>query len=273
MLSQKYCHQSRVHFQIHRLWASAPPYQSRLRLLPAQYFDTSAGAAAVCAAPETQTRCTPDQAQGILSFHYDDIIRVNNVRNAWKINCPGREDKRQFYDRSLSEVSAALDPKGLKSSIQRGMEHASVVCVLVGTHTWSRPWVRYEIARAVIEKKGLLAVHINGLRHHQRLTADANGENPLGFMGVGCPKQGIYYLYEHIGRPVLQYGQMVMQWQWERYSKYTMPVPVPNVQYRHQPKARLCRYRRSPLPTTMLVGKRHENIGSWIDTAALRAGR
>lgn len=210
--------------------------------------------------------------KGFFSFHYDDIIRVNNVRNAWKINCPGREDKRQFYDRSLWESVQRENPEGLKGLIRRGMEHASVVCVLVGTHTWSRPWVRYEIARAVIEKKGLLAVHINGLRHHQRLTADANGENPLGFMGVGCPKQGIYYLYEHIGRPVLQYGQMVMQWQWERYSKYTMPVPVPK--YIQAPaEGKVVPLSAVTSSYDYVGGKGHENIGSWIDTAALRAGR
>lgn len=210
--------------------------------------------------------------KGFFSFHYDDIIRVNNVRNAWKINCPGREDKRQFYDRSLWESVRRKNPDGLKSLIRRGMEHASVVCVLVGTHTWSRPWVRYEIARAVVEKKGLLTVHINGLRHHQRLTADANGENPLDYMGVGCPKQGIYYLYEHIGRPVLQYGQMVMQWQWERYSKYSMAVPVPK--YMQAPaEGKVVPLSAVTSSYDYVGGKGHENIGSWIDTAALRAWR
>ncbi|WP_035647111.1 TIR domain-containing protein, partial [Bradyrhizobium sp. ORS 285] len=113
--------------------------------------------------------------KGFFSFHYADIIRVNNVRNAWKIHAPGREDKRQFFDRSLWESVQRKNPEGLKNLIRTGMVHASTVCVLVGTETWYRPWVRYEIARSVIYKKGLLAVHINGLRHHQRLTADDHG--------------------------------------------------------------------------------------------------
>ena len=35
------------------------------------------------------------------------------------------------------------------------------------------------MARAVIDKRGLLGVHINGLNHHGRLHADALGINPL----------------------------------------------------------------------------------------------
>jgi antiphage defense system Thoeris ThsB-like protein len=210
--------------------------------------------------------------KGFFSFHYADIIRVNNVRNAWKIDCPGREDKRQFYDRSLWESVQRKNPEGLKTLIQRGMEHASVVCVLVGTHTWSRPWVRYEIARSVIEKKGLLAVHINGLRHYHRLAPDANGENPLDYMSVGCPKHGTYYLYERVSRPVLQYGQTVLQWRWEKYGKFTLPVSVPK--YMNAPAEGKVVPLSAVTATYDYVGERgHEHIGRWIDTAALCAGR
>jgi hypothetical protein len=216
-------------------------------------------------APQTKRK-------GFFSFHYADIIRVNNVRNAWKINCPDREDKRQFYDRSLWESVQRKNPEGLKSLIQRGMEHASVVCVLVGTHTWSRPWVRYEIARSVVEKKGLLAVHINGLRHHHRLTSDANGENPLYYIGVGCPKQGVYCLYERVGRPEVQYGQMAWQWQWEKYGEFTMPVSAPK--YMQAPaEGKVVPLSAATATYDYVGGRGHENIGRWIDTAALCAGR
>jgi hypothetical protein len=133
--------------------------------------------------------------KGFFSFHYADIMRVNNVRQSWKVNCPGRDDKRQFFDRSLWESVQRKNPEGLKNLIRTGMAHASVVCVLVGSETWCRPWVRYEIARSVIDKKGLLAVHINSLRHHQRVVPDGHGDNPLDYMAVGCPKQGVYFLY------------------------------------------------------------------------------
>jgi Thoeris protein ThsB, TIR-like domain len=214
----------------------------------------------------------PVKRKGFFSFHYVDIMRVNNVRNTWKINCPGREDKRQFYDRSLWESVQRENPEGLKDLIRRGMEHASVVCVLVGTETWSRPWVRYEIARSMIDKKGLLAVHINGLRHHQRLTSDAHGENPLYHMGVGCPKRGTYFLYERVGRPVLQYGQVVWQWNWQKYSKFASPVSVPK--YMQAPnEGEVAALSKVTAIYDYVAQQGHKNIGFWIDKAALHVGR
>ena len=65
--------------------------------------------------PKPKPVVAQTKRKGFFSFHYDDIIRVNNVRNAWKINCPGREDKRQFYDRSLWELVKRKNPEGLKS--------------------------------------------------------------------------------------------------------------------------------------------------------------
>jgi hypothetical protein len=32
------------------------------------------------------------------SFHFDDIMRVNNVRQAWKIDHPDAPEIRSFYD-------------------------------------------------------------------------------------------------------------------------------------------------------------------------------
>jgi hypothetical protein len=214
----------------------------------------------------------PVKRKGFFSFHYADIMRVNNVRNAWKINCPGREDKRQFYDRSLWESVQRNNPAGLKNLIRGGMAHASVVCVMVGNDTWSRPWVRYEIARSVIDKKGLLAVHVNGLPHHQHRRADPHGENPLHYMGVGSPKRGIYYLYEKVLRQVVQHGQVSWEWRWEKYSEFTVPVPLPK--YMPAPSEGWVTPLSGVTPIYDYVGAEgNKNIGRWIDTAALRVGR
>jgi hypothetical protein len=213
--------------------------------------------------------------KGFFSFHYADIIRVNNVRNAWKINAPGREDKRQFFDRSLWESVQRKNPEGLKNLIRTGMAHSSAVCVLVGAETWSRPWVRYEIARSVIDKKGLLAVHSNNLRHHHRLAADVLGDNPLAYMAVGCPNsRGIYFLYERVLGQVVQYGQSTWEWQWEKYSKFSSPVPLPKYMQASPPQVGFL----VPLSDVTAIydyvaEEGHKNIGAWIDTAALRAGR
>jgi hypothetical protein len=94
------------------------------------------------------------------------------------------------------------------------------VCVLIGTDTWQRRWVKYEIARAIIDGRGLLAVHINNIRHHQTRTMHPLGINPLAVMGVGKLQETIlgaarYYLYEC--KSVLT--AHAYEWQWH-------PIPT-----------------------------------------------
>src|SRR5262245_26831303 len=113
------------------------------------------------------------------AFDYVDIMRVNNVRNAWKITHPDSAQNRTFYDSSLWEAKQVTDPEQLKNLIRNGVSYTSAVCVLVGTRTWSRRWVLYEIARAIVDGRGLLAVDINGLIHHELQTAHTLGWNPL----------------------------------------------------------------------------------------------
>jgi hypothetical protein len=55
--------------------------------------------------------------------------------------------------------------------------------------------VKYEIARAVIDGRGLLAVHVSGLNHHVRRAPDPLGFNPLQLLGVYKHAHGSFYLY------------------------------------------------------------------------------
>jgi hypothetical protein len=41
--------------------------------------------------------------KAFFSFHYDDIMRVNVVRNVWKIDHPDNALMRSFQDSSLCE--------------------------------------------------------------------------------------------------------------------------------------------------------------------------
>jgi hypothetical protein len=111
-------------------------------------------------------------------------MRVNNVRNAWKIGHPDATLSRGFYDSSLWESRKLEGDDAVKKLIRDGVEYTSAVCVLVGTKTWSRRWVKYEIARSVIDGRGLLAVHLNGLKHYQRGVPDPIGFNPLHLLGI-----------------------------------------------------------------------------------------
>lgn len=205
------------------------------------------------------------------AFHYDDVMRVNNVRMAWKIDHPDSQEARSFYDSSLWEERKLADIEAIKRLIRTGVEYTSAVCVLVGTDTWRRRWVKYEIARSVVDRRGLLAVHINGLKHHRRGSADTRGVNPLKLLGIGRSPSGQYVLFERRQIVTSSFTNQT-EWQWLPYEDYTLPVSLP-------------RYLLPPDPgyVRLLSGGTHEydfvsggghrNIGAWIDAAARGAGR
>jgi MTH538 TIR-like domain (DUF1863) len=162
------------------------------------------------------------------AFRYRDIMRANNVRHSGKIGFDEEKNPRDFYDRSIWEKSSSSDPETLKRLMREGVEHSSVVCVLNCTDTWESRWVKYEIARAVIDNKGLLTVHIAGLRHHQRGVADQAGLNPLSVMGISKNAYGTLYLYEN--RLVLKSMSPVRyEWEWHQFADYTTPVTLPDI--------------------------------------------
>lgn len=213
----------------------------------------------------------PKKRKAYFAFHYDDIMRVNNVRNAWKIDHPESSLARSFYDSSLWESRKLEGDDAIKGLIRTGVQYTSAVCVLVGSATWSRRWVKYEIARAVIDGRGLLAVHINGLTHHQRGTADPLGYNPLRVLGIYRAATGQFFLYEQREVTTSLLGNQTV-WQWLPYKDYTQSVPLPR--FFAAPDVGYVR----PLSVgaheyDFVAGGGHRNIGAWIDDAAQAVGR
>ena len=212
--------------------------------------------------------------KAFFSFHYDDIMRVNVVRNAWKIDHPDNALMRSFQDSSLWESRKLEGDDAIKRLIREGVEYTSAVCVLIGTETWVRRWVRYEIARAIVDGRGLLGVHLNSIRHHHTKTPHTRGYNPLEFMAVGKVQPGVlstprYYLFE---KQVVPNGIGGYKWEWNRYSDYTSSVSLPP--WLADPVAGYV----TPLSQNATVydyiaDDGHGNIGSWIDAAAQHAGR
>jgi hypothetical protein len=70
-------------------------------------------------APETKRKA-------FFSFHFDDIMRVNNVRNAWKITHPESPSNRSFYDSSLWESRKLAGAESIKQVIAASQN----VCML-----------------------------------------------------------------------------------------------------------------------------------------------
>jgi hypothetical protein len=216
-------------------------------------------------APDAKTRFA------FFSFHYDDVHRTVIVRNAWRFI---DEKHHSFRDSSIWEKSKTEDPENVKRIIRAGVEGTSVICVLVGTETYSRRFVRYEISRAITDKRGLLAVHVNGIRHHRAQVAHQRGMNPLECMAVGKVQSNAlarpqYFLFEKLWFDDA-FGRRMPGWY--RYKDHQREVDLPS--WLPDPAAGYV----TPLS---YAAKEYDynpsldqkNIGVWLDRAARQAGR
>lgn len=81
------------------------------------------------------------------SFHYQDVIdfRANVVRNHW-LTKPDRE-AAGFFDASIWEDAKKTGSIVLKRLINKEVQNTSVTVVLIGSNTYARRWVRYEIIK------------------------------------------------------------------------------------------------------------------------------
>lgn len=82
------------------------------------------------------------------ALHYRDVIdfRADVVRNHWRLK-PDRESAG-FIDWSLWEEAQCTSPVAVKRLIKNGLEGTSATCVLIGSRTYERPWIRYEILKS-----------------------------------------------------------------------------------------------------------------------------
>lgn len=110
------------------------------------------------------------------SFHYTkDVQRVSTVRNSGVI---GNFDKTPFYDKAEWEKIKRQGDQAVQNWIDNQLHGTSVTVVLIGTETYSRRWVKYEINKSIELGKGLIGVHINGIKDWNGNTEDL-GKNPL----------------------------------------------------------------------------------------------
>jgi hypothetical protein len=203
------------------------------------------------------------------AFSFADVIRVNNVRHTGKIGPRETKNARTFYDRSIWERRSIMKDEGLKNLMRNAVKYSSAVCVLIGTETWASRWVKYEIARAVIDGRGLFGVHINNINHNLRRKPDPHGYSPLHLMGVYRDPNGKFYLWEQ-NVTISASGELKLQW--EPYEDFTDPVSLPrytsNISVGYvMPLSRITR------EYDFMVDVGSKNIGKWIDDAADAAGR
>lgn len=113
-----------------------------------------------------------------LSYEYQhDAARAKAVRSA-RLAQGGKATLESVQGQS------AVDVKGW---IGRQLDRAAVTIVLVGLHTASSSWVKYEIQQTKKLGKGLLAIDVTGMHEGQ-----ATGRCPL------VPTLAGYALYDWI---------------------------------------------------------------------------
>jgi hypothetical protein len=142
------------------------------------------------------------------SFHYQDVIdfRANVVRNHWMTK-PDRESAG-FFDASIWETAKKTGSMAVKRLINSGLDGTSVTCVLIGSQTYARPWVRYEILKSFRKGNSILAVHINSIRGKDQITK-LKGPNPLSYVGVTFSDTGLTAtLWEKVNGEWKQYSEI-----------------------------------------------------------------
>ena len=102
------------------------------------------------------------------SFHYQDVIdfRANVVRN----HNITKDDNGGFFDASIWETAKRQGDVALKRLINGGLGNTSATVVLIGSNTYSRRWVQYEIMMRIPRS--------SGHPFHEHLTTDSTVIRP-----------------------------------------------------------------------------------------------
>lgn len=187
-----------------------------------------------------------------------DVWRAWNVRNSWVVR-PTEQDDRGFFDSSVFEASKKDGDDSLKTFLRKGLENTSVTCVLAGSDTSSRRWVRYEIARSIVKGNGLLTVFIHSVKDREGRIAN-KGSDPLSEMGVYKGDGNIYLCEYTAGK-------------WIKYSDYSLPIPAGDLWFDAPKDTNVIPLSRHCMSYDFSVQNGRENIGGWIETAAGLAGR
>jgi len=123
----------------------------------------------------------------------------------------------------------------------------------------------------VIDGRGLFSVHINSINHNVRRAPDPWGYNPLHLMGVYKHSNGRFYIWEkRIVIKNIETGEL--GWEWQAYEDHTDPVQLPryitDIPLQHiMPLSAVTRQ------YDFIADGGAKNLGSWIDAAAMSAGR
>jgi hypothetical protein len=99
-------------------------------------------------------------------------------------------DAAGFFDASLWESAQKRGDTALKRLINSGLEGTSTTCILIGSQTYARPWVTYEIMKSFKRGNSIFATHTNSITGKDKRTKP-HGPNPLHYLGVTFSDRGL----------------------------------------------------------------------------------
>ena len=108
------------------------------------------------------------------SFHYKlDKLRIQQVIQMGRV-----EGQKILTGQGWEEVERGGE-KAIKKWIDDEMHGKSCIVVLVGAQTSLRPWVDYEIRKAWDENRGVVGIHIYGLKDLNTQQTSSKGSSPF----------------------------------------------------------------------------------------------
>lgn len=113
------------------------------------------------------------------SFEYEhDVSRANVVRNSWVTQ--GKEAAGFIDAADFEEIEQGGD-EAIKKWIRDQLRNTSVTVVLVGSHTCSSKYVKYEIEQSEERGNGLLGIDISKIKDLNGNTTERCGQIPKGY--------------------------------------------------------------------------------------------
>ena len=124
------------------------------------------------------------------SFEYEhDVSRANVVRNSWVTQ--GKEAVDFIDAVDFEEIKKGGDA-AIKKWIREQLTGTSVTVVLVGSHTCSSKYVKYEIEQSEAQRNGLLGIDISKIKDLKGETSSCCGQIPYGYSFYNWSKHDGY---------------------------------------------------------------------------------
>jgi hypothetical protein len=183
-------------------------------------------------------------------------MRVNHVRKSNKIRPTDKGRQLTPQDRSLWEKIQRTNPRALRTMIDSKLGGTSVTCVLAGYETWSREWVRYEIARSLMRGNGLFTVYINNCKCPNE-GYSLRGYDPLAGVALGWDHR----IYEHRGGEWVLYDKIT-----DKVQSWPAWLPKPS----HE---RVMPLSEGTKAYDWIADDGFNNLIHWANLAAIAAGK